>query len=147
MATYIGFTTKNNNQPRELTRSGASGTSLVTAPRPGKKFTLVDEALVVRDLLNAFMIKQGDKVGQPGYGTTLWTYIFEQGTADTREEIETEVRRVVAQDPRIALNTVTVTVEEHGVILELQVAFQPFNNPINLALFLDSQAGTVTIIS
>ena len=42
-----------------------------------KKFTLVDFELVKRDLLNALNITQGQLVGRPGYGTMIWSYIFD----------------------------------------------------------------------
>jgi hypothetical protein len=49
MTTFIGFNTINQN----------------------KKFTLTDFALIQRDLLNAFNIRQGELPGRPGYGTVL----------------------------------------------------------------------------
>jgi hypothetical protein len=42
-----------------------------------KKFTLTDFALIKRDLLNAFNIRQGQLPGRPAYGTTLWDFLFE----------------------------------------------------------------------
>jgi len=145
MPTYIGFSTQETNQPRPLVRTGAFGGvgNITTSPRLNKKFTLVDEQLVIRDLLNAFSIKQGDKVGQPTYGTTLWTYVFEPGTYEARGEIEDEVRRVISQDPRIVLNTVGVIYEDNGVLIELELAVNMFNNAIQLGLFLNRYDGTV----
>lgn len=145
MPTYIGFSTKDIYQPRTQTRPGAEGGigTLTTPPRLGRKFRLTDEPLVLRDLLNAFSIKQGDKVGQPTYGTTLWTYVFEPGTGETRGEVEMEVRRVIAQDPRIVLNTVGVYFQENGLLLELEIAVQPFNVPLVSNLFLNRYDGSI----
>ena len=42
-----------------------------------KKFTLLDEALVKRDLLNGLNIRQGQLPGRPQFGTTLWDNLFE----------------------------------------------------------------------
>ena len=42
-----------------------------------KKFTLTDFDLIQRDLLNAFNIRQGQLPGRPGYGTTMYSFLFE----------------------------------------------------------------------
>ena len=145
MATYVGFSTKDVYQPTTLVRTGAEGGTgtLVTPPKLGKKFKLVDEQLVARDLLNAFSIRQGDKVGQPGYGTSIWTYVYEPSDQQSHGEIEAEVRRVVGQDPRILLNTVGVYFQENGILLELEIAVQPFTNAVQLGLLLNKYNGSV----
>lgn len=147
MTIFVGFSTQEVNQARTIETTGAyggPGTTKPTQPNLSKKFRLTDENLVIRDLINAFSIKQGEKVGQPGYGTTLWNYLFEQNMSDTRNAMETEIRRVIAQDPRIILNTVAVQSQENGVLFEVEVAFEPFNNAMNLTLSLDRNSGLVT---
>ncbi len=145
MATYIGFSTIDVNQPRSLVRTGAfGGTGTMSQPlRVGRKFRLTDDKLVVRDLLNAFGIKQGDIPGNPGYGSTLWNYIFEPNTADVRAQIETEIRRLINNDPRINLNTLELYHESNGILIQLEVAINPFTNPVQLTFFLNRFDGTV----
>ena len=145
MPTYSGFSTKNVNQPLEIIRPGVYGGlgSTTSQPRLGKKFALTDEQLVIRDLLNALSIKQGDKVGQPTYGTTLWSYLFEPSTDETRQVIEDEVRRVISLDPRIILNTVGVYVQENGVLLQIEMAFNPFNVATQIDFFLNRYDGSI----
>ena len=48
-----------------------------------KKFTVVDFELIKTDLLNAFNIRQGELVGRPQYGTTIWDSLFENQTQET----------------------------------------------------------------
>ena len=55
MATFIGFNTQNQY----------------------KKFTLLDQELIKRDLLNGLNIRQGQLPGRPQYGTTMWDNLFE----------------------------------------------------------------------
>jgi len=74
MTTFIGFNTINQN----------------------KYFTLTDFPLIKRDLLNAFNIRQGELVGRPAYGTTLWDMLFENQTQDTLQSMYTEIQRVAA---------------------------------------------------
>ena len=145
MPTYLGFSTVDLNQPRQEQRPGVFGGigSVTSQPRLGRKFALVDEQLVIRDLLNALSIRQGEKVGQPTYGTTIWSYVFEPNTADVRDRIETEIRRVVSLDPRITLNTVGVYNQENGILIQIEMAFSPFNQTTQIDFFLNRYDGTI----
>lgn len=149
MPTYLGFSTVGLNQPRVDQRPGAFGGigTVVTPPRVGRKYSLTDQQLVVRDLLNALSIKQGDKVGQPTYGTTLWSYVFEPATDDVRSQIETEVRRVIALDPRIVLNSVGAYSQENGFLLQIELAFSPFNQAVSIDFFLNKYDGSIQQLS
>lgn len=146
MPTYVGFSTVNINQPREFVRTGVDGGtgSITQPPQITRKFRLVDTELVVCDLRNAFSIRQGEKVGSPNYGTTLWNYVFEPNTSETRMQIENEVRRVASQDPRVAIDTLEIYEQENGILVELQVSVTPHNNQVQLGLFFDRQTGTVS---
>lgn len=86
-----------------------------------KKFTLTDFELIKRDLLNALNIRQGEKPGLPGYGTSIWTLVFEPQTETTAKLAQEEIQRVVAQDPRIFISDITVYPQENGLLIELQV--------------------------
>lgn len=148
MSIYRGYSTQEVNQPRTTQTTGAFGGAGTTTiqPRIVKKFSLTDANLVVRDLINAFSIKQGDKVGQPTYGTNLWNFLFEPNTSDVVNDMETEIRRVVAGDPRIILNSVAVWPQDNGVLFELEVAFDPFNEPMTLGLSMDKATGFVKLM-
>lgn len=148
MTTYSGFSTKEVNQPRTVETTGAFGGpgSTTYQPRISKKFRLTDQNLVQRDLINALSIVQGSKVGQPTYGTTLWSYVFEQNINAVRTEMEDEIRRVVSQDSRIILNSVAIWPQENGVLFELEIAYQPFNNPTILSLELNKSTGMVKLM-
>lgn len=145
MPTYIGFSTQKNCEPRSIFTPGVDGgVGTITQPiRIGKKFKLTDEQLVIQDLMNALSIKQGDKVGQPGYGTTIWTFIFEPNTSDLRAALEQEIRRVATSDPRLILNTINVYEQENGVLIEMELAISPFNNATQVGFFLNRYDGSI----
>lgn len=148
MPIFVGFSTQEVNQPRTIDTTGAyggPGTNTVQ-PRIVKKFRLTDTDLVIRDIINAFAIKQGEKVGQPGYGTKLWSYLFEPNMSDVRTDMETEIRRVIAQDSRIILNNVAVWPQENGVQFEIEVAFSPFNQAMIIGLSMDKNTGMVNLM-
>ena len=86
-----------------------------------KKFTLTDFALIKRDLLNAFNIRQGSLPGRPGYGTVLWDYLFENQVDAVQEGIINEVQRVAGGDPRIFISNINVYPQENGMLIELEL--------------------------
>jgi len=109
-----------------------------------KKFGLVDYELVKRDLLNSLLIKQGEKPGNPSYGTSIWNIVFEPMTDDVMRDIETELRRTIQQDPRIKLERVSVYPKENGVLIELDVTVLPTTEEYRLTLFFDQALNTVS---
>ena len=124
MPTFIGFNTQNQF----------------------KKFTLVDGELIKRDLLNAFNIIQGQLPGRPGYGTTLWDFLFESQDQTTMAAILREVQRVAGGDPRVYLSDVNVYPQENGVLIELEVQFVPNTDAQLLSVFFDQQQRRATFV-
>jgi phage baseplate assembly protein W len=141
MPSYIGFSTINANKLRStnLPAGIAGGVgSMVQPVIPGKKYRLVDQQLVIQDFINALNIQQGQKVGKPEYGTTLWSFVFEPNTSDVQTQLTDEIRRVASQDPRIILNTVNAFPQENGILIEVEMAIAPFNNAFALNVFFDN---------
>lgn len=148
MPTYIGFSTINANKPRStnLPAGIAGGVGSVDQPViPGKKYRLVDQQLVIQDFINALNIHQGQKVGNPGYGTTLWSFVFEPNTFDVQTQLENEIRRVANQDPRMIVNTVSAFPQENGILIEVELAVTPFNNAQTLSVFFNNQTNKAVI--
>jgi phage baseplate assembly protein W len=141
MPNYIGFSTINANKPQSTNLNAGvdGGTGSILQPvRVGKKFRLVDTPLVVRDFLNALNIQQGQKVGKPEYGTTLWSFVFEPNTPDTQFQLENEIRRIANLDPRMVLNYVKAYPQENGILIEVEMAIAPFNQAFLLNVFFDN---------
>jgi phage baseplate assembly protein W len=120
MTTFIGFNTI--NQP--------------------KKFTLVDFELVKRDLLNAFNIQQGQLVGRPGYGTVIWSYLFENQTQDTERAILAEINRVASLDPRIYIESAELFPQDNGILVQIALTMVPGQTTQFLSLYFDQQTRT-----
>jgi phage baseplate assembly protein W len=149
MPVYVGFNTININQPRTFVRSGVDGGigSITQSPRVGKKFRLYDDELVIRDFCNALSIKQGEIVGNPSYGTTLWNYVFEPNTDETRNAIENEVRRVASQDPRLTINTLQLFDHAEGILIELQVTVNLNDSTVQLGFLLNRDTGQAQLLT
>jgi phage baseplate assembly protein W len=124
MATFIGFNTINQN----------------------KKFTLLDFELVKRDLANALNIKQGEMPGLPGYGTTLWGFLFENQSPEMETAILNEIQRVASQDPRLYIVSAELYPQNNGLRIEMLVQVVPSSETQLLALFLDQQTQSANLI-
>jgi phage baseplate assembly protein W len=148
MPQYIGYSTINSNKPRttDMPTGSSGGPGNLRNPIiPGKKVKLVDEQLVIQDFINALNIPQGSKVGQPAYGTTLWSFVFEQNTIDVQNQLENEIRRVASLDPRLILNTVNGYPQENGILIEIELAIAPYNNPTILSVYFDNLTNTAAV--
>ena len=148
MPSYVGFSTINANKPRTISRNTGvdGGNGSVLQPIVfGKKYASVDSPLVIQDFVNALNIRQGEKVGQPGYGTSLWGFVFEPNTADVQFQLENEIRRVASQDPRIILNSVKAYPQENGILLEVELAVSPFNQATLLSVFFNSATNVAVL--
>lgn len=160
MPNYVGFSTKNACKPKTTNPVGTNAGS-IAGPSGGidggpggtrgsvvfgKKFRLVDVELVLQDFLNALNIPLGSKVGQPGYGTTIWSFLFEPNTADVQFQLENEIFRVASLDPRIILNYVKAFPKENGILLEVELAVNPFNQPEVISVFFNRATVTASFI-
>lgn len=148
MPKYVGFSTINANKPRTTNAPSGPNGGVGSITRPiiyGKKYKLVDEKLVVQDFVNALNIQQGQKVGQPGYGTTLWSFVFEPNTSDVQAQLEAEIRRVASLDPRLQINYIRAFPQENGILIEVELAITPFNNAQVLSVFFSNQTSQAVL--
>ncbi len=111
-----------------------------------KKFVLTDFELVKRDLANALNIQQGELPGRPGYGTTIWSYVFENQTPDTMTKIAAELQRVAGGDPRLFISNIQVYPQENGVLIELQVQVVSSSTAERLAIFFDQESRRASFV-
>jgi phage baseplate assembly protein W len=111
-----------------------------------KKFTLTGFALIKRDLLNAFNIRQGQLPGRPAYGTVLWDLLFEQQLEDLQNAIIREVQRVAGGDPRIIISDVQSFPQENGILIQVELAVVPSTNAERLSIFFDLQQRSASYV-
>lgn len=104
-----------------------------------KKFTVVDFELIKIDLLNAFNIRQGELVGRPGYGTTIWDNVFENQTQETEQAITNEIQRVAGGDPRLYINSIELFPQENGILIQIELTIVPSTDAERLSIFFDQE--------
>lgn len=149
MPTYFGFSTQNVDAVRSVQiNTGVDGGagSMVRPIRYTKKFRTVDQELVIQDFLNSLNITQGQLPGKPEYGTTLWTFVFEPNTVDTKFQLETEIKRMVATDPRLILNAVNAYPQENGILIEVELYVEMFDDPIELQILFDQNTNKASAL-
>lgn len=140
MATYAGFNTQYTDKiktPQQQRGVVPFIGALSTPIQAGKKFRLTDEQLVIQDFINALNISLGQKPGNPSYGTTLWGFIFEPNDIQTKDLLEEELRRVASLDPRLDLGDINMFTENYGILVELQVRINPYDNAMVLQIIFD----------
>jgi phage baseplate assembly protein W len=149
MATYIGFTTQNVCSPKTTNMlSGSAGGpgGIRQGIKWGNKFKLTDSQLVIQNFINALNIRLGTKVGQPGYGTRLWDFVFEPNVTAVQSSIENEIKRVASQDPRMEIMELIPYVYDNGILLEMQILVLPFNDLVPTKISLNRNTGTASIV-
>ena len=104
-----------------------------------KTFTLTDVDLIKRDLLNAFNIRQGQVPGRPQVGTTIWDFVFEPQVIQTQNQLQAEIQRVVAGDPRLVVSDVQAYPQENGILIQIALTVIPSQNAELLSIFFDQQ--------
>jgi phage baseplate assembly protein W len=79
MATYIGYSTVNSTNGNRV---------------------LVDKDLAVRDLLNHFYTRKGERVMNPTFGCSIWDILFDPLDPITEGIVKKDVIRIIDSDPR-----------------------------------------------
>jgi len=101
-----------------------------------------DMDLAKQDLLNHFNTRKGERVMMPTFGSIVWEMLFEPLDDATIALIEADVRSIINNDPRWALESVTVSDGPNALNLEVVVTYRPSDETVTLPLTYDK--GTET---
>ena len=142
---YSGFSTIGAKARSNKYESG--GLIAVAPQKTSSTFKMTDQELVTRDLLNALNIKQGEKPGNPKYGTILQGFMFEPNLESVRSEMEQEIRRVIATDPRITLMSLSISPQDTQVLISMEVQYAPFQDTTSLTLGINKLSGLVSQVA
>lgn len=104
-----------------------------------KKFRITDFELVKQDLINHFNIRKGEKLMNPEFGTVIWDSIFEPLNEDIKNLIMQDVKRILANDPRVTAQNVIVTQYEHGLQIEIDLIYVSSNRRDMLTMNFDQR--------
>lgn len=103
-----------------------------------------DIELVKRDLLNHFYTRRGERVMRPQFGTIIWDLIFEPFDEVLRDQVLSDVDLIVSRDPRAELISSDVVEYEHGLRINLQLKYVPYEAMGTFTLDFDRRNGINT---
>jgi phage baseplate assembly protein W len=109
-----------------------------------KKYVLTDYELAKQDLINHFNIRKGSKLMQPGFGTIIWDQLFEPLNEDTQELITADITKIVNYDPRLQVGQVSITQQDHGLLIQLTLAYIPTDQTDTIVLNFDRNSSSLT---
>lgn len=104
-------------------------------------YSLYDLGLIKQDLLNHFHIRQGERVGNPTFGTIIWDILFEPLTEQIKQLVVQDVQTIINSDPRIVANSVVVSEFENGLQIECVLTYLPYNISETLQFRFDQRNG------
>jgi phage baseplate assembly protein W len=105
---------------------------------------LYDDELVKQNLLNHFNTRKGERLMNPNFGTIIWDALYDPLTDGLREEIEADIREILASEPRIIPIAVEVSEQDYGILLEITVTYNRTNQTENMRISFDRATGLTT---
>ena len=105
---------------------------------------VVDGDLIKRNLLNAFAIRKGEKVGSPGYGSGVLDLVMEPLTEEVKNLLLEEVTATIAQDPRVSLQQLVIDEYANGLQAQINLIYVQTDQAESLVINFDRQDGTVS---
>ena len=109
--------------------NGMSTVDRVRAP-----FTLTDDDLVKRDLLNEFYTKRGERVMRPNFGSIIWEVLMDPDSVDLKKRIDEDIKKIIDRDPRVQLVKIVSVVADQAIRAEVIVSYVASNNQDTLYL-------------
>ena len=140
---YKNIEVNSNNTPSNPTSTNRAYKGLSTVNPENVSKTLYDIGLIKQDLLNHFHIRQGEKLSDPEFGTIIWDILFEPFTDDVKEAVIQNVTEIINYDPRVGVNTITVTPYEFGLQIEADLTYIAFDISETLRFKFDQAAGLI----
>jgi phage baseplate assembly protein W len=110
-----------------------------TLDRVKAPFTVTDQELIKRDLLNEFYTKKGERVMRPNFGSIIWDILMDPNDETLVSRIKEDIRRIVAKEPRVELLDLIIYVADHAISAEVVLKYLPFNNAESLYLLFEKQ--------
>jgi phage baseplate assembly protein W len=86
---------------------------------------LEDKALAIRDLLNHFYTRRGERLGEPQFGSILPELVFEPFDQLLIDMADEDLRTIIDLDPRWELIDYRIESEEHSLIITVQLKYIP----------------------
>jgi phage baseplate assembly protein W len=105
---------------------------------------LTNTNLIKRDILNHFRIRQGEKLSNPGFGSSVQDLIMEPLTVEIKNLLVEEITRIIKSDPRVLLAGLIVSEYSNGIQAEVNLTYVQNNQSETLLFNFNNQDGTIS---
>jgi phage baseplate assembly protein W len=116
-----------------------------TVDETSSAVALYDQELIKQDLFNQLSTIKGERVMNPEFGTIIWNVIFDPLTSQLKEEIQNDINRILASDPRIKPIQVLMIEKEYGILLEATITYTNSDQVDNMKLSFDREIGLTVV--
>jgi phage baseplate assembly protein W len=103
-------------------------------------YKLYDFELIKQDLINRLSIRKGERLENPEFGTIIYDVLFEPLTEDLRQAILDDITANVNADPRISADNIIVSQSDHGISVQVDLTYVPYNITEKLAFGFDENS-------
>ena len=114
-------------------------TGFSTKNKKAINHNLYGKDLVIEDLMNNLMTRKGERVMMPTYGSIIHDLIFEPLTDDVKEIIDIDINSIIDDDPRVSINTLNITDDDHSLNIKLSVSIIPTGEVVELTVNLERE--------
>ncbi len=105
-----------------------------------KQQQFADIPLIKRDLYNHFNTIPGQRVMMPTYGCAVWNLLFEPFDEAVKDAVVAECTKVVSSDSRVILQSITVNEFNQGLVVQMELLYQPYNVIDTFSIEFDRRA-------
>ena len=98
-----------------------------TLATDSKQQQFADIPLIKRDLYNHFNTIPGQRVMMPTFGCAVWNLLFEPFDEAVKDAVVAECTKVVMSDSRVILQSITVNEFNQGLVVQMELLYQPYN--------------------
>jgi len=91
-------------------------------------YSLFDQELIKRDLLNEFQTRRGERLMKPNFGSIIHDLLMEPEDTMTEDEIRDDIERICNKDPRVKVKDILIFTADHTVRAEVILKYVQTNN-------------------
>ena len=91
-------------------------------------YSLFDQELIKRDLLNEFQTRRGERLMKPNFGSIIHDLLMEPEDTITDDEIRDDITRICDKDPRVEVKDILIFTADHTVRAEVILNYTRSSN-------------------
>ena len=102
---------------------------------------LFDQEVIKQDLINQFNTRKGERVMNPNFGSVIWDLIYEPLTPAVKQQISSDVDRILSLEPRVIPTLVNIIEQDYGFLLEITLTYKGLDVSDSMILQFDKNVG------